>query len=375
MIKYSSYEIEYLIKLLKSTVNDESVPNSPEGIDWAEFVDLAKRQQVYSVIASVLNSTVMPKQQADELKLYNQNELLRLIAMKNEQEFLEKELEKNQIKFMLLKGCVIKNYYPQIKMRQMADIDILYDKTKKNELYRIMKDNNYKVISCSENSDDFTKKPFYTFEFHRDLFFKEHDFYCDFSNVWSRAVKCDDNEYKYMMSSEDLYLHSIAHMNKHYKYGGFGVRFLADTYLILKYEWENMDKAYVAERIEEFKLVEFEKFIRELALELFSDGNFTDEQIEFLNTCLNFGIYGNREGITVYYDEYKKKAGDKATPLGFFLSKLFPSVEFMKRNYYTLEKKPYLLPVYYIYRLFNKLIHKRGVSVYNYKVLKKYTKK
>lgn len=374
-MKYSNYENEYLVELLNSAIKSTEVKQPSRDIDWESFVQLAKRQQVYSVIAPVLGKINMPSEQTNELMLYNNNELVRLIAMKSEQQLLEAELEKNGIAFMLLKGGLIREYYPQQKMRQMSDVDILYDDTKREVLFDIMSRHNYKIMSCSENSDDFFKEPYYTFEFHRELFFKEHDFYCDFSNVWDNAAKSDDNSCKYIMSNEDLYLHSIAHMNKHYRFGGFGIRFLADTYLLLTKNWESMDKAYIRSRLDDFGLTEFEQFTRELTLEIFGNRVFNEEQIDFLNNSLDFGIYGNTEGITVYFDEYKKKNSGKASIAGFFLAKLFPSADFMKRNYSVLEKKPFLLPFFYIYRLADKILHKSKVSVHNYKVLKKYIKK
>lgn len=373
-MQFKTPEDEYLLKLFSAAINANEVPLPPDGLDWRAFIALAKKQQVYAVIAPVLDGVDMPDDQRSELRLYNQNELLRLIAMKNEQETLETELEKHAIKYMLLKGGVIRNYYPKSKMRQMADIDILYDKSKKDELYDIMKAHGYTVYSCSENSDDFTKDPFYTFEFHRELFYKEHSFYCDFSYVWDNAVKSKGSDYKYEMSKEDLYLHSIAHMNKHYKYGGFGVRFLADTYLLLTNDSQGYDKAYIEKKLNEFKLTEFEEFIRKLSLALFIGDNLDEKQIDFMNKMLDFGIYGDGTGVTVYYDEYLKKAGKKASPTRFFLSKLFPSAEFMKRNYKILNKKPYLLPAYYIYRLIYKPFHTGKKNLREYRVLKKYAK-
>lgn len=375
-MKYSTAESEYLVELLKSAVKGTEVKTPPEQIDWEKFVDLAKRQQVYSVIAPILGGIGMPGKQAGELMLYNQNELLRLIAMKNEQEQLENELRKAGIRFMLLKGSRLRFYYPQQKMRQMSDVDILYDGSKKALLLEIMNNFGYSIISMSDNSDDFTKKPFYTFEFHRELFFREHDFYFDFSNVWDNAEADTDNPYKYVMSTEDLYLHSVAHMYKHYVLGGFGIRFLTDTYLFLIKEQGRMNMEYISSRLDEFDLTEFEKLIRELSFEIFGDGCFSDEQIDFLNNVLKFGIYGDsREGIKVYYDEYLAKNGGKGSLAGFYMSKLFPDFAFMKRSYPQLEKKPYLLPLYYIKRLINKLIYKRKSAVSNYKILKEYKNK
>ena len=374
-MKYSTVESEYLIKLLKAAIKNTAVLMPPEEIDWEKFVSLAKKQQVYSIISPVLSKVNMPEKYSKALMLYNQNELLRIISMKSEQETIEKELEKRGIKFMLLKGSLLRQYYPQQKMRQMSDVDILYDGKKQTELFELMHSMDYSILSCSENSDDFTKKPFYTFEFHRDLFFKEHDFYLDFSYVWSRAAQSDENSCKYIMNTEDLYLRSIAHMYKHYVAGGFGVRFLADTYLMLKSEAGKLDMSYIGSKLKEFNLVGFEKLIREISFILFDGGELSDEQMNFLNKSLEFGIYGDsNEGIKIYFEEYIKKNGGKGTIFGFYMSKLFPSAQFMKRSYHILEKKPYLMPVYYIYRLVHKLIFKRKSSLKNFNILKDYHK-
>lgn len=374
-MKYSTVESEYLIALLKAAIKNTAIPDAPDGIDWKKFVSLSKKQQVYSIIAVIMDRLPLPDEQAAEIKLYNQNELLRIISMKSEQELIESELEERGIKFMLLKGSLLRKYYPQQKMRQMSDVDILYDGEKKSELFEIMRSMDYSVLSCSENSDDFTKKPFYTFEFHRDLFFKGHDFYFDFSDVWSRAEQSSENSCKYYMKKEDLYLHSIAHMYKHYVLGGFGVRFLADTYLMLKSEADSLDMNYIRAKLNSFDLVHFEELIREISLILFDGGELSDEQMNFLNKSLEFGIYGDsNEGVKIYFDEYVKKNGGKGTILGFYLSKLFPSAEFMKRSFPILEKRPYLMPAYYIFRLIQKFIFKRKKSLSNYNTLKEYNK-
>lgn len=374
-MKYSTVESEYLIMLLRAALNNTEIPEAPDGINWEEFTALSKKQQVYSIIAVIMHALPLPDEQTAELRLYNQNELLRILSMKSEQELIEAELEKRGIRFMLLKGSLLREYYPQQKMRQMSDVDILYDGKKKSELFEIMHAMGYSVLSCSENSDDFTKKPFYTFEFHRDLFFKGHDFYFDFSDVWSRAEQSCDNACKYNMKTEDLYLHSIAHMYKHYILGGFGVRFLADTYLMLKCEADKLDMNYIRQRLMDFDLEHFEHLIRETAMILFDGGELTDEQMNFLNKSLEFGIYGDSdEGVKIYYEEYIKRNGGSGTVFGFYMSKLFPGAEFMKRSYPLLEKHPYLMPVYYVYRLAEKFVFKRKSSLHDYKTLKKYTK-
>ncbi len=72
------------------------------------------------------------------------------------------------------------------------------------------------------------------------------------------ASKDDEKEFEYHMSSNDLYLHTIAHMYKHYILGGFGIRFFADVYVLLTKLKDELDKAYIDSKLEKMGLVDFE---------------------------------------------------------------------------------------------------------------------
>lgn len=350
-MKYSTAENEYLIELLNAAIKNTDVKAPPENINWKEFVDLAKKQQVYSIIAPVLSGITMPEEQSKELILYNQNELLRLIAMKNEQEQLENELEKAGIKFMLLKGSLLRNYYPQLKMRQMSDVDILYDFSKRDKLLEIMKNREYTLISDGGNSDDFTKKPFYTFEFHHRLFKDAYGFCPEFDFVWDNAVQDSDNCYKYNMSVEDLYLHSAAHMYKHYIFGGFGIRFFIDTYLLVTAEENSWNQEYIDKNLKEMGIFDFERLVKKISFNLMNNEELDSEQTEFFNKVTDSGIYGSHEyDVSEVYENIKRNTG-KSSVFSYILTRLFPSKKQMKSIYPQLETKPFLIPYYYIKRI------------------------
>lgn len=374
-MKYSTIENEYLIELLKAAVKSTAAKAPPNEINWKRFVDLAKKQQVYSIIAPILSSIHMPEEQSKELVLYNQNELLRLIAMKNEQEQLEKELEKAGIKFMLLKGSLLRNYYPQVKMRQMSDVDILYDYSKRDSLLEIMKGREYTLISDGGNSDDFTKKPFYTFEFHHRLFKDAYGFCPDFDFVWDNAVQDLDNRCKYHMSTEDLYLHSVAHMYKHYIFGGFGIRFFIDTYLLVNAQEKNWDQLYIDKKLKEMDIFDFERLVKKISFNLMNNEEFDSEQIEFFNKVTDSGIYGSHEyNVLEVYENIKRSTG-KSSLLSYIFIRLFPSKKQMKSIYPQLESKPFLLLYYYIKRLFTKIFGSFDKIINEIKTLIKYKEK
>lgn len=353
MMNLDSRETEYLLFVLQCAVKGKKAGEPPEGIDWQAFFELAKKQEVYSMVAQSVDFKYLPPDIAGNLNDYSKSELVRLIAMQNELKAIESELEEKGIKYMLLKGAVIRNYYPKQSMRQMSDIDIMYDADKKDSLIGIMENRGYKKISFGGNSDDFTKPPYYTFEFHRELFKSEYGFCPDFSFVWDNARQVQ-NSFEYQMSAEDLYLHHIAHMYKHCMLGGFGIRFLIDTYLIVSKEQKNWNRDYINKKLAGFSLLDFEEQVRRIAFAVMDGAALNEKDAEFFNEKVGFGIYGNqRVGIELMYNEFKDKKGSTSV-FSFALYRLFPSMEFMKREYPVLNKKPYLLWFYYILRLLSK---------------------
>lgn len=374
-MNFTSIESEYLVALLRSALKGESVPEAPEGLEWKKLVELSKNQQVYSIVLPIINKINVPAEQAQELLFYSQNELVRMIAMNNELENIETELQKLKIDYMLLKGSVIKRYYPMGKMRQMSDVDILYkaDEARREKLFEFMLERGYKNVSTGENSDDFNKKPYYTFEFHRNLFFDERNFNPDFSDIWDNAARDSERSCKYHISPSDLYLYTVAHMYKHYILGGFGIRFIADIYIILTKLAAELDGEYIEGKLSQMGIADFNHTVKSIAFAMFDDGDLTDEQTEFANRTMNFGVYGAGGGIKVYYDEYVAKSGNKSV-FKFYLAKLFPDRKYMRRIYPVLVRKPYLLPHYYIVRLFDRFFNSRKRIAADIKQLKKSVK-
>ncbi|MCM1114298.1 MAG: nucleotidyltransferase family protein [Clostridium sp.] len=344
---YSSAESEYLVELIKSAIMNTAIKTPPKNINWGEFVSLAKKQQVYSIIAPVLSKIDIPDKQAKELQLYNQNELLRLIAMKNELEQIEEDLSAKGIDYMLVKGSVIRNFYPQQKMRQMSDIDILYDYSKRDALLKIMKAHGFRLTTSCENSDDFFKEPFYTFEWHRELFFEEAEF-CPHFDLWKNALADDKNPHKYAVESTEHFVYTICHMYKHYATNGCGIRFLCDIYVLMQYGSPiDMDRA--VQMLEDIKIKEFAVDAIGLTQAVFHGTAVSDNQQKMMDFLLDSGVYGN---LVIDYSQKLQEYNNSKRR--YILKRLFPEKKKMTANYRALEKRPYLLPYYYIVRLFTK---------------------
>lgn len=350
----NSVETEYLFCVLRAAVNGETAAAPPAGIDWNQFFALSKKQEVYAMVAQSIDYSYLPPDIARELNDQSKSELVRLIAMQNELKAIEEQLEKNEIRYMLLKGSVIRNYYPKQSMRQMSDIDIMYDPQKRDILLEIMKKRGYKMKSDGDNSDDFVKAPYYTFEFHRDLFKDVYGFCPDFSFVWDHAERSAEKPFEYIMCAEDLYLFHIAHMYKHGILGGFGVRFLVDTYLILKKN-PDMDTALLQRQLGKLNLSDFEEKIKILSFSVMEDKALTEEQTALFNDIIQNSIFGAADNIDIAaaYEAYNAANGGGV--LGYLKNRIFPSKQQMQSMYPQLKEKGYLLPYYYFKRLFKNL--------------------
>lgn len=368
----SNKEVGYLLHLISCALNEkEPLPASDE-LDFQALFQLAKKHQLYSMIFPlIMNMENVPENEKTNWKNYHFTEIAKLVTVENEREILFKELADNKIKYMQLKGLVLKNYYPDETMRQMSDNDILIDSPDKSLIFDIMKKHGYKIHSTSENSDDFIKPPFSAFEFHRTLFFEGSDFCPRFDNVWENGVVNGNNEFEYSMNLNDVYLHSVCHMYKHFSTAGCGIRFLADIYVFLKKENDNLDWNYINDYLEKQGILQYEKESKSLADKIFNEKELNDDEMKLLETYINFGIYG--KGDVRISREVEKLAEKSETSIEkakrkYIFSRLFPSKRKMKEDYIALQKRPYLLPFYYIFRLFKGIFNGRR-TINEYKTI------
>lgn len=351
-MKYSTLERKYLMSLIRCAIKEEPFTPAPKGLDMNALLELAKSQQVSSLIFYALaDNGALDSEQLNHWNNVRMSELQKTIAVNSERDEISQELEAAGVNYMYLKGIVIRNYYPKSQMRQMSDNDILYDGSKRDELVKIMKNRGFYLNAAAGISDDFYKPPFCSFEFHRTLFNPEEDF-CPEFNAWERAKLKEGTKHCYQLSPEDNFIYTLSHLYKHYHcVDGCGVRFLCDIYL-LKHSDDKLDFDYINSVIEYFGITDFANTAIGLSESVFGDGKSNYDQQDLLDFMLSGGVYGKNK--TTIADELKKYNNSKIL---YLLHRIFPPVKIMKGNYRVLEKHIYLLPIIYIVRLFDKLKH------------------
>ena len=146
------------------------------------------------------------------------------------------ELEQAGIRYLPLKGIILKDCYPMAAMREMSDNDILCDPDRMREVRDIMERLGYFCERYDDyNHDVYAKPPTLEFEMHRSLFPTDGEtagFAAYFADIWDRLVPV--SACGYAMTEKDFYCYLLCHAFKHYSHAGTGLRSLLDIFLFLR---------------------------------------------------------------------------------------------------------------------------------------------
>lgn len=350
-----------LIQTVLAVVDNGVVPSCDNVKALAE---LAKYHMLQNIVAEVL-----PKMGSVPQKLLDsitQEQTLLLIKDANQEaeiNSLIKLLEEQEIPAVLLKGWYLKQFYPRSDLRAMADYDIFIRKADEKNIHDLLKDRGFSVVAFGGKKDDvYKKEPFIIFEMHKNLFMFEDDWNEFFNNessqmyIWNRVVNVDDNKYIYRMDDELFYVYMIAHIAKHLlDDGGIGLKAILDVWLFLKQKTD-IDFDIIYRDLDKLGLKEFADNVVALTKYWFEKADNTQPQIkQFGEHILSCGVYGN-SGVMVATKEDIME--EKPSAFKYLFRRAFPSAEAMKIRYPKLKTKSWLLPIYYVKRLWYNLIHR-----------------
>ena len=316
-------------------------------MDVDAILSLALRHKLGAAAAMALESAGCKTKRTTEL-IYRA--VRRASFFESEWDIVRKEMEKQGIWYMPLKGAVLRSYYPKYGMREMADYDILFDPDRQADLKVLMESLGYKTKEYAKtNHDVYQKPPVFNFEMHTALFADvwKTPFFNYYKDIEKRLL--GDGMEKHF-SKEDMYLYLLAHESKHYDLDGTGLRSLLDIYVYLEKESLNFD--YIAAEAEKLGLTEFERKNREASKRLFEGENLSEEDAEMLSYIVSSGAYGSA-AHRAENKMRKKKWGKAHYALNRFLvpvSKKNEEYNAYASRYPTFYKHKILLPFLPIYR-------------------------
>ena len=389
MLKENERIIESIIWLIACVIHGVKPDISRlENINVEDLYKNAKRNSILSLIYISLEETGYLQEASAEIfkkwKEHKEQVLVKNILFDEERRIILQALEQTGIYYIPLKGIKLQNLYPKYGTREMADNDILFDISRKEDLRKIFLARGYKEIDSEISAHlSYEKAPFYNFEMHKVLFkpshIKEMETICHrYEDVKKYLVKDEDNQYGYHFSPEEDYLYVLAHMYKHFIYGGTGIRSLIDLYVMHEKYNSTWDWDYILKELQAMGLENFEKDCSQLCCKLFGTSDYlriedlSDSEKEFLGYFFESGTYGTIKNKT-YKDLRVYQNGsdtiDRTAKLKYLFRRIFPELEWCKYTFPMVYRHPWIYPFFVIWRIIRGILTKSKIILEEFKIV------
>ena len=351
----------YVIQLVAAAINNAQPPEKRDDISWKDVIDFARAQSVLNIIAYSCEK-LSHKPDAETMQFLREFRKQKIVVEAEQQieaEDAMDRLEEMKIRHMALKGFVVKNLYPSPDMRTMGDIDILVDSVRMDDIVEAFKAEGFSFSGHGDLHSNIERGNVH-FEFHRALVNKSYkNLTAYFGNGFDRALKTDGCEYRYELSREDMYIYLLAHLAKHYRYGGTGIRTVLDLY-VYRRAYPDLDMEYILRETSEIGIDKFEKKVEAIADNWFS-GSFDGELNSVSAYIISGGVYGKHDLNVV--NEMINENKDKSIAAGKvkqIIHMIFPGYGLMSEWFPILKKFKVLLPVFWVFRWFKSVTEKNS---------------
>lgn len=339
---------------------DESLASELSTEVLSELYKLSKPQDMAHIMADVLLSNgLIPE---GEIKnLYSKERMtavFRCAQIKHELARICAAFDELKIRYMPLKGSVIRKYYPKPELRTSCDIDIFVDESDLDRATaKLIKSLSYRFNMRTPHDVSLFSESNTHLELHFDLLENNERIREVLKRVWNEVVPDGDSPYRVLMTNEMFLFYHVAHMAKHFLGGGCGVRPFLDLWIIknkMKY-----DERKVESLLSECGLGAFFKTSMYLSEVWFSSASHTALTREMESYILGAAIYGDVENRVAIL---KRKQGGR---FRYIMGRIFLPYGKLKKIYPRLKKYPILLPYYEIKRWLRLVLRKDTARALN----------
>ena len=358
-MNYELFE-KCFIGSIKDAILKENTTEIPKEINSDFLVKMTKMHKLSSLLYPVFKEKGF-----ESAELYKDFSFWAMVGA-NQQYYLEKikaRFEEEKIRFVCIKGIYLKTLYPEEYMRSSNDLDIFVDDENTEKARDIMVGLGFKVerFSHAMQDDAYNIGSFVHVEIHRELISNKCPWDKKCQEIIDRIVPKSEGSYEYMMTKEDFYLHMIAHMAKHFKYSGCGIKMVLDIWVYLSKFGNAFDRDILDQRLKYCGLYTFEREIAKL-VDYWFNGKDADNRTKTLaRYVFESGMFGNIEQYLATEMAANIGNGENRTAgtSRGLLKALFLPYKNMSLVYPKLQKYPFLLPYYWILRALKTLIFRR----------------
>ena len=365
------------VDILSAGIRGKSADKVYDNVEWDEVIDLADKHKVEGIIYLALRKSKLISNIGEEkISLLKQKAAITGITQSRHISGLSTVLNKineRNIPVIVLKGLVVREFYPQPDQRSMNDADILVHEGDVEKVKQLLIDMGYVYLEDHKASHHIAlvhhKYPF--IELHWNLFKRD-----GFSNelehyerlIWRRAIKVNVGEAEVLsLSYEDLALHLCMHMAAHLAATGFGVRQLCDLVLLVEHKGDEIDWNSFIMKARMYGFEKFSKIIFLLCNKLFNMEAPKEINIKVVNNkkyvsalldeIFEAGVHGKKEmanqfATQVAFNFEEKDSNATLGAINRYFRFIFPKIDDMSDKYSYAKKVKILAPIAWIHHLF-----------------------
>ena len=284
------------------------------------------------------------------------------------------------IPVIVLKGLVVREFYPQPDQRSMSDADILVHKDDVEAVKKILIDMGYVFLEDHKASHHIAlvhhKYP--VVEVHWNLF-KRDGFSSELEHyerlIWKRAIDVNVGKASVLsLAYDDLALHLCMHMAAHLAATGFGVRQLCDLVLLVEKKGHEIDWNSFIMKARIYGFEKFSLIMFLLCKELFNMEAPKEINIKVVNNkkyvsallyeIFEAGVHGKKEmanqfATQVAFNFEEKDSNATLGAINRYFRFIFPKIDDMSDKYSYAKKVKILAPIAWIHHLFAGIFSKQ----------------
>ena len=352
--------VDTFIALLRSAVMGTNEEIDLADVNYEALYSMSSFHDLAHIVFFELRKRIDQWQGDIFLKFEQQYNMALYRCIKRELaiEQVQTALENAGIHFILLKGTYLMNLYPEEWMRTSSDIDVLVEPDDHKKAVEALENFGFVFFSETPHDVSFYTQDKYHVELHHSLVEegrlpKTTEI---LERVWQYTTPIE-NRCEKKLNDEMLYFYHLAHMAKHLKNGGCGVRYFIDLWLLNHRTQFDANKREAL--IRKSGLSEFTKQTVQLSEKWFTQENLQNESSEFEEFIIRGGIYGSLEHSVVIR---KSKSKNRFM---YYVNRVFLPYNKIKYAYPILKRIPILLPFCWVWRWFKLLNPKKRKHAIN----------
>ena len=353
-------EERYLLSCLHGFVQGED-PGEFSG-DWGALYHLANIHSVTGILGYMVKQHPNASNSDAISPLWGI--CMRTIAMQSQRaaymQRLIGQLTQAGIDHLLMKGYVVREYYPEPELRTFGDIDFLIREEDREACDALMMELGFERKTDWEPVYSYLRGAEY-YEIHTDVMevdvSDKADYSSYFSHTWERAQHMGGHTWE--LRPEDHLIYLLTHIAKHISASGAGIRMYLDIAFFLKHFAGQLDLAYLQAEFEKLAFADFVNMVFTVVQTQFDvespiplkavDTAVLDNFMDFTMAGGVFGHFGRDSGlINLKKDDRNEETVSRGRTLR---RRLFPSAQAIESRYTYLQGKHWLLPVAWAHRL------------------------